>query len=65
MTTEYLNEQKLKYQQKQEYFSKLNFDRLSNDFKEVVDLISEMEKHIKENFNFKGENTNEESTDCN
>ena len=48
MTLEYLNEQKLKYQQKQEYFNKLNFDRLSNDFKEVVDLISEMEKYIKE-----------------
>ena len=48
MTLEYLNEQKLKYQQKQEYFNKLNFDRLSNDFKEVIDLISEMEKYIKE-----------------
>ncbi len=48
MTLEYLNEQKLKYQQKQEYFNKLTFDRLSNDFKEVIDLISEMEKYIKE-----------------
>lgn len=49
MTVEYLNEQKLKYQQKQEYFNKLNFDRLSNDFKEVVDLIGEMEKYIRDN----------------
>ena len=49
MTVEYLNEQKLKYQQKQEYFNKLNFDRLSNDFKDVVDLIGEMEKYIRDN----------------
>ena len=48
MTLEYINEQKLKYQQKQEYFNKLNFDRLSNDFKGIVDLISEMEKYIRE-----------------
>ena len=48
MTLDFLNEQKMKYQQKQEYFQKLGFDILASDFKEVVDLISEMEKYIKE-----------------
>ena len=51
MTLDYLNEQKLKYQQKQEYFEKISFDHLATDFKEVVDLIEEMEKYIKEKEN--------------
>lgn len=48
MTADFLNEQKIKYQQKQEYFQKLGFDNLATDFKEVVDLITKMEKYMKE-----------------
>lgn len=53
MTLDFLNEQKTKYQQKQEYFQKLGFDNLATDFKEVVDLITKMEKQIKEKDNGK------------
>ena len=48
MTIDYLNSQKEKYQQKQEYFQKLGFDNLASDFKEVVDLINKMEKYVEE-----------------
>lgn len=51
MTLEYLNEQKSKYQQKQEYFNKLGFDILAMDFQGVVDLIEKMEGYIKEKTN--------------
>jgi hypothetical protein len=53
MTLEYLNEQKEKYQQKQTYFKNIGFDTLATDFQGVVDLIGEMENHIKENANEK------------
>lgn len=49
MTIEYLNEQKMKYQQKQTYFKNIGFDNLAADFQGVVDLIGEMENYIKEN----------------
>ena len=49
MTLEYLAEQKTKYQSKVDYFSNMCFDRLVDDFKGVIDLISEMEEYIKEN----------------
>ena len=48
MTLEFLKEQKEKYQQKQAYFNKIEFDNLANDFKGIVDLIGEMENYIKE-----------------
>lgn len=51
MTTDYLREQKEKYQQKAEYFKKIGFDNLSTDFQCVVDLIGEMENYIKEEEN--------------
>ena len=49
MTLEYLNEQKEKYQQKQSYFKNIGFDTLAADFQSAVNLIGEMENHIKEN----------------
>jgi hypothetical protein len=51
MQLEYLSEQKLKYQQKSEYFQNLGFDTLAADFQCVVDLIGEMENYIKEKEN--------------
>jgi hypothetical protein len=48
MTLEYLNEQKLKYQQKSDYFKNIGFDILATDFQGVVDLIAEMENYIRE-----------------
>ena len=53
MTLEYLNEQKTKYQQKDEYFKKIGFEHLAADFQGVVDLIGEMENYIKEKENGK------------
>lgn len=53
MTLEYLNEQKEKYRQKQTYFKNIGFNTLAADFQGVVDLIGEMENHIKENANEK------------
>ena len=49
MTLEYLAEQKAKYQSKVDYFSKMEYDRLTTDFKGMVDLIGKMEEYIKEN----------------
>ena len=46
MTLEYLEEQKFKYQQKQEYFNNIGFDRLAEDFKDVVTLIEDMINHL-------------------
>ena len=46
MTLEYLEEQKLKYQQRQAYFKSIGFDILANDFKDVVTLIEDMVNHI-------------------
>ena len=51
MTLEYLNEQKMKYQQKSEYFQNIGFDTLAADFQGVMDLIGEMENCIKEKEN--------------
>ena len=47
MTLEYLEKQKEKYQKKQQYFSGIGFDGLSNDFQRMADLIGEMEEYIK------------------
>ena len=44
MTLEYLKEQKEKYQEKADYFKRLNFDNLSADFSAVVDLIEDVIK---------------------
>lgn len=49
MTLEYLTEQKIKYQNKAEYFNNICFEHLASDFQSVVDLISEMEEFLKEN----------------
>jgi hypothetical protein len=51
MTLEYLNEQKVKYQQKQVYFKNIGFDNLAADFQGAADLIGEMENYIKEKEN--------------
>lgn len=48
MTLEYLKEQKEKYQKKQNYFQKVEFNVLATDFQGIVDLIGEMENYIKE-----------------
>ena len=53
MTLDYLNEQKIKYQQKRDYFQRLEFNNLASDFQGVVDLIGEMENYIKEKENGK------------
>ena len=50
---EHLNEQKMKCQQKSEYFKNIGFDNLATDFQEVVDLIGEIENYIKEKENGK------------
>lgn len=55
ITLEYLTEQKLKYQDKADYFKKIGFDNLATDFQGVVDLIGEMEEYIKENTSVKTE----------
>ena len=59
MTLEYLAEQKVKYQEKADYFKKIGFDNLATDFQGVVDLIGEMEEYMKENTSVDTE-TNEE-----
>lgn len=51
MTLEYLDEQKLKYQSKADYFKNVGFDNLAAEFQSVVDLIGEMEDYIKEKDN--------------
>ena len=51
MTLEYLAEQKVKYQDKADYFKRIEFDGLATTFKGVVDLIGEMEEYIKEKEN--------------
>ena len=53
MTVELLNEQKIKYQQKTEYFKNIGFEHLAADFQGVVDLIGDMENYIKEKENGK------------
>ena len=53
MTLEYLNEQKMKYQSKTEYFKKIEFESLATDFQDIVDLIDKMENYIKEKENEK------------
>lgn len=53
MTLEYLDEQKLKYQSKADYFKNVGFDNLAAEFQGVVDLISKMEDCIKEKENGK------------
>jgi hypothetical protein len=51
MTLEYLAEQKIKYQDKADYFKSIEFDNLAADFQGMVDLIGEMEDYIKERDN--------------
>lgn len=51
MTIDYLNEKKMKYQQKADYFQNIKFDTLAADFQSIVDLIGEMENYIKEKEN--------------
>lgn len=51
MTLEYLAEQKLKYQDKADYFTSIGFDGLAAEFQGVVDLIGKMEDCIKEKEN--------------
>ena len=51
MTLEYLNEQKMKFQQKRDYFNRIDFNNLAADFQGIVDLIGEMENYIKEKEN--------------
>lgn len=51
MTLEYLAEQKLKYQDKADYFKSIGFDNLASEFQGIVNLISEMEDYIKERDN--------------
>jgi hypothetical protein len=53
MTLEYLAEKKAQYENKYDYFQKLEFNNLATDFKGVVDLIGEMENYIKEKDNGK------------
>lgn len=48
MKLEYLKEQKVKYQNKSQYFAAIDFNNLANDFQGVVDLISKMEDYINE-----------------
>ena len=54
MTLEYLNEQKTKFQQKCDYFNRIDFNNLAADFQGIVDLIGEMENYIKEKENGEG-----------
>lgn len=51
MTLEYLAEQKLKYQDKADYFTSIGFDNLAADFQGMVGMIGEMEDCIKEKDN--------------
>ena len=51
ITLEYLKEQKEKYQDKADYFKKIEFDGLATEFQGVVDLIEKVEEHIKEKDN--------------
>ena len=51
MTLEYLSEQKVKYQNKTDYFKRIEFDSLAADFQGVVDLINNMEEYIREQNN--------------
>ena len=48
MTLEYLAEQKAKYQEKADYFKKIEFDGLAAEFQGIANLIGEMEDFIKE-----------------
>ena len=51
MTLEYLAEQKAKYQDKADYFKKIEFDGMAAEFKAIADLISKMEEYVKEKEN--------------
>ena len=51
MTTEYLLEKKVYYENKYHYFKNISFDVLASDFHDMVDLIGEMENYIKEKEN--------------
>ena len=51
MTLEYLEEQKDRYQKRAEYFSAMDFSHLASDFRDMVDLIGQMEEYIKEKEN--------------
>lgn len=49
MTLEYLAEQKAKYQNRADYFGRMDYDHLTADFKGMVELITKMEEYVKEN----------------
>jgi hypothetical protein len=51
MTLERLEEQKTKYQQKADYFHRLEFYTFAAEYQEIVVLIEEMENYIKEKEN--------------
>ena len=51
MMLAFLNEQKIKYQKKSEYFQKIEFENLAADFQSMVDLIDKIEDYIKEKEN--------------
>ena len=51
MTLEYLAEQKVKYQNRADYYKNIGFDNLAAEFQGVADLIGEMEDYIKEKEN--------------
>lgn len=51
MTLEYLAEQKLKYQNKADYFKSIGFDNLATEFQGIVSLVGKMEDYIKEKEN--------------
>ena len=51
MTLEHLAEQKIKYQDKANYFKNMSFDNLATDFQDIVNLIGKMEEYIKEKEN--------------
>ena len=51
MTLEYLAEQKVKYQDKVDYFKSIGFDGLATEFQGMADLIGKMEEYMKEKEN--------------
>ena len=47
MTLEYLAEQKVKYQNRADYYKNIGFDNLAAEFQGTVDLIGEMEEYMR------------------
>lgn len=48
ITLEYLAEQREKYEKKAKYFKNIDFEILSADYQEVVDLIKQIEGFVRE-----------------